>query len=123
MFMHHRKFPGSLTGLVKEKFRSLIVVRLRLRHVIRLGVATAAIGAIGACGGGGGGGGNLAEESTEKSDAACECEDFDCTKDYIAWFNKVSITREDDLSALSTEDYDIYLGNSLQAGDCQEALR
>ncbi len=107
--------------------RRVLTTRLlpivRLRHVIRLGVFTAAIGALSACGSGDGDSGGLVAESSEKAEAVCACEDFGCTKDYIAWFNEVSLTKEDELSALATEDYDIYLANSLQASDCQEALR
>lgn len=91
--------------------------------MIRLGVFTAAIGALSACGSGDGNSGGLVAESSEKAEAVCACEDFGCTRDYIAWFNEVSITRENELSALTTEDYDIYLANSLQAGECQETLR
>ncbi|MEY2960004.1 MAG: hypothetical protein RLZZ01_2572 [Actinomycetota bacterium] len=84
-------------------------------------LAALAIGvSLSACGGGGG---NLVEESTEKADAACACEEFGCTTEFIGWFNEVSITQEDDLAALSAEDYDTYLQNSLRAADCQDELR
>lgn len=87
---------------------------LRTLAVIGIGLSLSACG---------GGGGNLVEESTEKADAACACEEFGCTTEFIGWFNEVSITREDDLEALSTEDYDAYLANSLRAADCQDELR
>ena len=98
------------------------MLKTRMRRTFRLSVITAFAAALSSCGGDGGGNG-LVEESTEKADAACACENLDCTKDYIRWFNEVSIAREDDLAALSPEDYDTYLGNSLRAGDCQETLR
>ncbi|MGA1053231.1 MAG: hypothetical protein ACO307_17375 [Ilumatobacteraceae bacterium] len=85
-------------------------------------VAVVAVGvSIAACGGGGGG--NLVEESTERADAACACEEFGCTTEFIGWFNEVSITREDDLEALSADEYETYLANSLRAADCQDELR
>jgi len=98
------------------------MLKTRMRRAFRLSVITALAAALSACGGDGGGS-DLVEESTEKADAACACENFGCTEDYIRWFNEVSIAREDDLSALSPEDYDTYLGNSLRAGDCQETVR
>ena len=98
------------------------MLKTGMRRAFRLSVFTALAAALAACGGDGRGSG-LVEESTVKADAACACENFGCTKDYIRWFNEVSIAREDDLSALGPEDYDIYLGNSLRAGDCQETLR
>ena len=98
------------------------MLKTRMRRAFRLSVITALAAAFSACGGDGGGS-DLVEESTEKADAACACENFGCTEDYIRWFNEVSIAREDDLSALGSEDYETYLGNSLRAGDCQETLR
>lgn len=70
-----------------------------------------------------GGGGSLVPESTEQADGACACDSFECTTEYIKWFNEVSITREDDLAELSSADYDAYLANSLRAADCQDELR
>lgn len=70
-----------------------------------------------------GGGGSLVDESAEKADAACACDSFECTTEYIKWFNEVSITREGDLAGLSSNDYDTYLNNSLRAADCQNELR
>ncbi|MGB0730265.1 MAG: hypothetical protein ACPGT1_10515 [Ilumatobacteraceae bacterium] len=69
------------------------------------------------------GGGDLIAEATAKADGACECDNFECTTDFIAWFNKVSITRESDLEALGETGYNAYLEQSLRAGDCQNALR
>jgi hypothetical protein len=71
---------------------------------------------------GNGGGTSLVEESTERADAACACEAFGCTTGHIAWFNKVSITQEGDLEALSVSDREAYMANSLRAADCQIAL-
>ena len=68
-------------------------------------------------------GGSIVEESAERADATCECTGFDCTTEHIQWFNRISITEEDALDALSTADYDTYLSNSLRAADCQDALR
>ncbi len=76
--------------------------------------------AIAACGGGGG---SLAGDAEEQSTAACSCTDFDCTTEYIAWFNKVSITQEDDLAALSGDDRSRYDTARTAAADCQDALR
>ena len=69
------------------------------------------------------GGGDLIAEATAKADGACECDNFECTTDFIAWFNEVSITRESDLEALGETGYNAYLEQSLRAGDCQNALR
>jgi hypothetical protein len=96
-------------------------MRTSMRTSIRTVVVLAAGASLAACGGGGGG--SLVEESTENADAACACEEFGCTTEFIGWFNEVSITREDDLEALSAEDYDAYLANSLRAADCQDELR
>ena len=103
---HHRTTP--------HRIRS---IRSSLQAVAALSIGLS----LSACGGGGGG--NLVEESTEKADAACACEEFGCTTEYVGWFNEVSITQEDDLEALSAEDYDTYLANSLRAADCQDELR
>jgi len=70
----------------------------------------------------GGGGTSLVEESTERADAACACEALGCTTEHVAWFNKVSITQEGDLDALSVSDREAYMANSLRAADCQIAL-
>jgi hypothetical protein len=69
------------------------------------------------------GGGDLIAEATAKADGVCECDNFECTADFIAWFNKVSITRESDLEALGETGYNAYLEQSLRAGECQNALR
>ena len=69
------------------------------------------------------GGGDLIAEATAKADGACECDNFECTTDYIKWFNEVSITRESDLEALGETGYSAYLEQSLRAADCQDALR
>jgi hypothetical protein len=68
-------------------------------------------------------GGSLVEESTTRADAACACEEFGCTTDEVAWFNRVSISQESDLDALSTADRETYTANSLRAADCQNELR
>lgn len=69
------------------------------------------------------GGGDLIAEATAKADGACGCDNFECTTDFIAWFNNVSITRESDLEALGETGHNAYLEQSLRAGDCQNALR
>ena len=69
------------------------------------------------------GGGDLIAEATAKADGACECDNFECTTDFIVWFNEVSITRESDLEALGETGYSAYLEQSLRAADCQDALR
>jgi len=69
------------------------------------------------------GGGDLIAEATAKADGACECDNFECTTDFIGWFNEVSITRESDLEALGGTGYSAYLEQSLRAADCQDALR
>ena len=69
------------------------------------------------------GGGDLIAEATARADGACGCDNFECTTDFIAWFNNVSITRESDLEALGETGHNAYLEQSLRAGDCQNALR
>ncbi len=80
--------------------------------------ATLGLAAVAGCGGG-----DLIAEATAKADGACECDNFECTKDFIGWFNEVSITRESDLEALGESGYNAYLEQSLRAADCQNALR
>ena len=70
-----------------------------------------------------GGGASFVEESEEQADGACACGDFDCSTDYIAWFNEVSIMRADEVEALNANDQVTYLANSLRAAACQNALR
>lgn len=65
---------------------------------------------------------NLAAEATSKAKKACECKTFECTTEYVKWFNQVSITRADDVDALSESDRAKYLDASLEAADCQMAL-
>ena len=69
------------------------------------------------------GGGDLIAEATANADGACECDNFECTTDFIGWFNEVSITRESDLETLGESGYSAYLEQSLRAADCQDALR
>jgi hypothetical protein len=69
------------------------------------------------------GGDDLVGEAIANADAACACADFECTTEYVKWFNEVSITREDDLAALSDADRQTYLDNSLRAADCQNERR
>ena len=69
------------------------------------------------------GGGDLIAEATAKADGACACDNFECTTDYLKWFNEVSITRESDLEALGETGYSAYLEQSLRAADCQDARR
>ena len=90
---------------------------LRIRVVSVLLACSCAL--VVACGGADA---SLVEESVERADAVCGCADFDCTKEHIAWFNRVSLSQEDELEALSDGDREIYLANSLRAGDCQSAL-
>lgn len=80
--------------------------------------ATLGLAAVAGCGGG-----DLIAEATAKADGACECDNFECTTDFIGWFNEVSITRESDLEALGESGYSAYLEQSLRAADCQDALR
>lgn len=86
----------------------------------RLVGAAALVTALAGCGGSST---SLVDEAVEHADATCSCEDFDCTTDHIQWFNKVSITQEDDLDALSEADRATYLENSLRAAGCQNELR
>ncbi|MBT5581472.1 MAG: hypothetical protein HOH36_17885 [Acidimicrobiaceae bacterium] len=88
-------------------------------NIKALFVATAFLAA--SCGGGSGG--SLAEEAEQHADATCGCSDFDCTKDHVAWFNRMSITEEDQLDELSDADRAAYEASSLRAGDCQNDLR
>ncbi|NBS29996.1 MAG: hypothetical protein EBS76_05655 [Actinobacteria bacterium] len=37
------------------------------------------------------GGGDLIAEATAKADGACECDNFECTTDFIGWFNEVTV--------------------------------
>ncbi len=83
-------------------------------------VGIAALALLFGCGNGGGT--SLVEESTDRADAACACEEFGCTTEHIAWFNRVSINQDGDLEALSESDRDAYSANSLRAADCQTAL-
>lgn len=75
--------------------------------------------AINACGGGG----NLAADGEGHADDTCACTGFDCTTEHIAWFNKVTITQEADLDALSADDRARYEAAEERAADCQTALR
>ena len=90
-----------------------------MRHFIGL---LAVLALLAGCGDDGGGS-SLIEESTERADATCACEEFGCTTDQVAWFNRVSIAQESDLDDLSAADREVYEANSLRAADCQNALR
>lgn len=90
--------------------------KIRSLHISALSVS---LFALAACGGGG----NLADEAEKRADTTCACENFDCTTEQIGWFNEVSITQEEDLLKLSTEDQERYVSASLRAADCQDALR
>ena len=94
---------------------------LRSRPLTTLFTAGAFIAMMTSCGGGGGS--DLVGEAAEHADATCECTEFDCTTEHIQWFNKVSISQEDDLADLSEADRATYLEHSLRAADCQDALR
>jgi len=65
----------------------------------------------------------LAKEAKEKADATCACKDFDCTKQYIIWFNKTSITQDDDIKSMSAKAQQAYKADTLRAADCQDKLR
>ena len=41
------------------------------------------------------GGGDLIAEATAKADGACECDNFECTTDFIAWFNNCLLYTSD----------------------------
>ena len=65
----------------------------------------------------------LAGEAKEKADALCECKDFDCTMQYMQWFNKMSVTKEDDIKAMSEDGQAAYKGHRERASACQKKLR
>lgn len=70
-----------------------------------------------------GGGSSLADEAEAMADTQCACTTFDCTLEQTQWFNKVAITQEDDLDALSADDLARYKAANTRSADCQDALR
>lgn len=66
---------------------------------------------------------DLAAEAEGKAEAACACQDFDCTTEFIKWFNEVDITRRDDVAAMSAEASERYKTASRAASDCQQKLK
>jgi hypothetical protein len=69
------------------------------------------------------GGGDPVAEAVAKADGACACDNFECTTDFIKWFNEMSITLERDFEAWGEDGYNAYLEQSLRAAECQNALR
>ncbi len=70
-----------------------------------------------------GGGGGLAGEAEEWAEKQCACTTFDCTLDATQWFNKISITQEEDLAALGADDRARYDVAHDRSSACQDALR
>lgn len=66
---------------------------------------------------------NLADQAEEMATKQCECVDFDCTLEQTQWFNRMRITQEDDINALSEADQARYNAASSRSADCQNALR
>lgn len=69
------------------------------------------------------GGGGLLDEAQDRSEQACACEEFDCTMDHIAWFNKQGVVAEEEIDALSEADQTAYADARGAAADCQNVLR
>ncbi len=70
-----------------------------------------------------GGGGNLADEAEAMADTQCACTTFDCTLAQTQWFNKINITQEEDVLALSTADQARFKVANSRSADCQDELR
>ena len=68
-------------------------------------------------------GDSLLAEAQMHSEAACACEEFECTTEHIQFFNRISVTESDRIDALSEEDQETYRGLQSAAADCQDALR
>ena len=97
---------------------SRMILKSDVKRLTTIFTATVGLLVLAGCGGG-----DLIAEATAQADGACECENFECTTDFIGWFNEVSITRESDLEALGEAGYNAYLEQSLRAADCQDVLR
>ena len=71
----------------------------------------------------GDGGEAIALEAEGHQETACACETFDCTTEHVAWFNRMELSEEDTLNAMSEEfrgRFDVALNAT---ADCQDALR
>lgn len=111
-----RKISLDVSAAARHNLR--IMRSSQLKRNLTVFAATLGLAAVAGCGGG-----DLIAEATAKADGACECDNFECTTDFIGWFNEVSITCESDLEALGDSGYSAYLEQSLRAADCQDALR
>ena len=72
----------------------------------------------------GGCGGSVLADAEAKAAAACECQDPDCVRPYVIWFDETS--RKDGgaaLDGLSDDDKAKYKEFSLKAGDCQVKIK
>ncbi|MCA9678456.1 MAG: hypothetical protein H6709_11365 [Kofleriaceae bacterium] len=82
-----------------------------------------AVLSLAACGKSGGGGGDVADRAVKAADGACACQDFDCTKAFIAELNKLSIKEEAAVKKLPEDRAKIYKEAQSRGADCQDKLR
>lgn len=69
-------------------------------------------------------GGNVLEDAKAKSKAACECEDAECVREYVKWFNEQSLKDGGKaLEGLSEGDRAAFEELSLKAGECQMEIK
>ena len=71
-----------------------------------------------ACDGGGGGG--LVGEAEKHAEAACACADKACAMKEVAALNKISVTRDEEVSALGEEDKKKYDAAVDKASGCRD---
>ena len=95
-----------------------MMAKSQLKRNATVFAATVGMLALAGCGGG-----DPVAEAIAKADGACECDTFECTTEYIKWFNETSISLENDFEAWGEDGYNAYLEQSLRAADCQDVLR
>ena len=83
-------------------------------------VILAALMALASCGGKGG---DIAHRAEKAATAACECKDFDCTKEQIKALNKMSIKDKDQVEKLAEDRHATYKAAQKRASECQDKLR
>lgn len=88
--------------------------------IFRFVLCAFCLAALASCGGGGSG---LAGEARERSEQTCACEEFDCTMEHIAWFNKQYVVNNEGIQALNEADRTTYDSANDAATACQNTLR